>query len=255
MKQCARSAWTELRDELLFAQPESSHLGNCPICFLPLPLDKTKSGMMSCCSKVICNGCRHANKIRELNASMKRKCSFCRHPVPATDAEIDANIMKRAEANDLVALREMGIQCYKRGEYIRAFEYLSKAARLGDADALYQLSSMYLEGKRVEKDEKMAVYHAEEAAIAGHPTARFNLGVIEWNNGSKERAMKHWHWIIAAKLGKANSVEMLKKGYKEGSVRKDDFDAALRVHQAAVDAMKSPQREAAHAELRKVMRR
>eukprot|EP00984_Skeletonema_dohrnii_P025341 scaffold14465_cov77-Skeletonema_dohrnii-CCMP3373.AAC.3 len=29
----------KLRDELLFAQPESSHLGDCPICFLPLALD------------------------------------------------------------------------------------------------------------------------------------------------------------------------------------------------------------------------
>ena len=28
-----------LRDELLFKQPESSHLGDCPICCLPLPLD------------------------------------------------------------------------------------------------------------------------------------------------------------------------------------------------------------------------
>ena len=29
----------ELRDELLFKQPESSYSGDCPICFLPHPLD------------------------------------------------------------------------------------------------------------------------------------------------------------------------------------------------------------------------
>ena len=29
----------ELRDELLFRQPESSCFGDCPICCLPLPLD------------------------------------------------------------------------------------------------------------------------------------------------------------------------------------------------------------------------
>ncbi len=28
----------ELRDELLFKQPESTYPGDCPICFLPLPL-------------------------------------------------------------------------------------------------------------------------------------------------------------------------------------------------------------------------
>ena len=35
----------ELSDEILFKQPESSHHGDCPICFLPLPIDPTKSTM------------------------------------------------------------------------------------------------------------------------------------------------------------------------------------------------------------------
>ena len=34
---CKRHA-AELRDELLFRQPESSHIGDCPICMLPLLL-------------------------------------------------------------------------------------------------------------------------------------------------------------------------------------------------------------------------
>ena len=33
----------ELRDEMLFRQPESTHLGDCPICCLPLPIDEEKS--------------------------------------------------------------------------------------------------------------------------------------------------------------------------------------------------------------------
>eukprot|EP00984_Skeletonema_dohrnii_P009714 scaffold3733_cov77-Skeletonema_dohrnii-CCMP3373.AAC.3 len=239
----------EMRDVLLFAQPESSHLGDCPICFLPLPLDRTKSGIMTCCSKVICNGCWYANKARALNVSLKRTCPFCRHPLPATNAEADANTMKRMEANDPVALRNVGIQYCRRGELMRAFEYLTKAARLGDAAAHYHLSVMYWEGIGVEKDEKMEIFHLEEAAIGGHPLARYNLGVIEWNNGRKERAVKHY--IIAANQGHNQSVEMLKQCYKSGSVSKEDFAAALRAHQAAVDATKSPQREAA-AELAKL---
>mmetsp|Transcript_10877 Transcript_10877/g.16069 ORF Transcript_10877/g.16069 Transcript_10877/m.16069 type:complete len:323 (+) Transcript_10877:97-1065(+) len=233
----------ELRDELLFAQPDSSHFGDCPICFLPLAINERSHVLMSCCSKAICDGCWYANKIRELNASLKHACPFCRHSVPVTQAEINANIMKRVEANDHFATGFDGIRRYDEGDYGSAFEYLSKAAELGDADAHYQLSVMYLDGKGVEKDEKMAVYHWEESAIAGHPTARYNIGAIEWNNGSKERAVKHY--IIAANHGNTKSVEMLKQGYKEGSVSKEDFAAALRAHQAAVDATKSPQREAA----------
>ena len=43
------------------------------------------------------------------------------------------------------------------------------------------------------------------------------------------------------------SLQVLKKGYAEGDIRKEDFAAALRAHQAALDETKSPQREMAHA--------
>jgi hypothetical protein len=38
---CKKRA-AELRDEILFKQPENTHLGDCPICFLPLSLDLEK---------------------------------------------------------------------------------------------------------------------------------------------------------------------------------------------------------------------
>jgi hypothetical protein len=36
----------ELRDEILFEQPESTHLGDCPICLLQLSLDQKNLTMM-----------------------------------------------------------------------------------------------------------------------------------------------------------------------------------------------------------------
>jgi len=47
---CKKRA-AELRDELLFKQPESSHRGDCPICMMPLPLDLTKSITKGCSAK------------------------------------------------------------------------------------------------------------------------------------------------------------------------------------------------------------
>ena len=44
-KACKERA-AELHDEILFRQPESSSLGDCPICLLPLQLDTDKSMMM-----------------------------------------------------------------------------------------------------------------------------------------------------------------------------------------------------------------
>ena len=68
-----------------------------------------------------------------------------------------------------------------------ALKYLTKAAGLGDVDAQYALSLIYRNGDGVDKDVKKHIYHWEEAAIAGHPYARHNLGVIEENKGRFER--------------------------------------------------------------------
>jgi tetratricopeptide (TPR) repeat protein len=244
-KACKKRA-AELRDEILFKQPESSHLGDCPICFLPLSLDQKKSGLMACCSKLICRGCIYANAIREMEQKIESKCPFCRHPAPKSKEEADRNRMKRVKANDPVALREEGMRRLYEGDYKSAFEYLSKAAVFGDVEAHFELSVMYQKGEGVEMDEKIVLHHSEQAAISGHPMARRILGSIEYENGNHERAVKHF--IIAAKLGDDNSLDILKKGYKEGFVSKEDFAAALRGHQSAVDATKSPQRQAANTE-------
>ena len=53
------------------------------------------------------------------------------------------------------------------------------------------------------------------------------------------------HWIIAASQGDNDSLKYLIDDFKRGFVGKEDLDTALRAHQAAVDAAKSPQREAA----------
>ena len=70
----------EMRDELLFKQPESSSRGDCPICCLPLPLDPQKSNLMSCCSKTICNGCDYANQARQLGLEIPQEQQLLHSP-------------------------------------------------------------------------------------------------------------------------------------------------------------------------------
>ncbi len=48
-------------------------------------------------------------------------------------------------------------------------------------------------------------------------------------------------------LGLDRALAMAKHGFAAGLVSKEDFEAALRGHQAAVDATKSEQREKAYA--------
>ena len=252
-QECKKRA-AELHDEILFKQPEGTHRGDCPICCLPLSLDSTKSIMTSCCCKVICKGCAHANGSREREEKLGHSCPFCRKPVLSEKQLLgDRQMMKRVAANDPVAMRNYGIEQYEKGDYRSAFEYHVKAAELGDADAKYELARLYEFGIGVEKDEGKAIHFLEEAAIGGHSSARRTLGSIEWDNGNNERAVKHC--IIAANLGDDDSIQLLMENFKRGFVSKDDLAAALRAHQAAVDATKSPQREAAEEYRRKMKKK
>jgi tetratricopeptide (TPR) repeat protein len=244
-KRACKKRMAELRDELLFRQPESSCFGDCPICCLPIPIDLEKSSLMTCCSKMICLGCSHANKLRQLGLEIPQKpsCAFCREPVPKTGEEAEAMLMKRVEKNDPFAMRHMGSMCRVEGDYKSAFEYWTKAAELVDANAHYNLSVMYRLGLAVEKDEKKEVYHLEVAAIGGHVSARHNLGSCEEINGRIDRAVKHW--IIAANMGFDESLKAMWEYHAKGLVKKEVLAATLRAHQAAVDATKSAQREEA----------
>ena len=242
-KKVCRKRAAEIRDDQLFTQPDGSYHGECPICCLPLPLDVKKSKVNSCCCKFICKGCSYANQKREIEQGLDQRCPYCREPVPKTDEGVDQNFKKRAKANDPVALCQMGKYCNLEEDYEGGIQYFTKAAVLGYADAHHNLSGMYNEGLGVERDMKKAVHHWEEAAIGGHPNARIALGIHELRSLRIERAMKHY--IIAANLGNDDALERVKEGFMKGLVSKEDYEAALRGHQAAVDATKSEQRDAA----------
>ncbi len=229
-----------LHDKQLFEQPEETCYGECPLCFLPMPLGK-KSTFYSCCCKSICKGCVYANAISSGNTN----CPFCREPAVNGEEEHNKRVMERVKVNDLAALSQMGLRRHQEGDYNRAIEYLTKAAELGDADAHYSLGDMFCKGEGVEKDKERGIHHYEKAAIGGDPTARQRLGRYEEENGNIERAVKHV--IISAKLGHEKSMKRLWKYYSNGYITKENLEATLRTHKAAIDATKSAQRDAGEA--------
>ena len=242
-KEC-KKRMAEIREDLLFTQPGESHRGECPLCCLPLPLENSETGLNSCCCKLICDGCNFANRERERRESLEQRCAFCREPIPDTKDKCVKNLMERAKANDPLALYQLGSIYYGDGDFERALKYYTKAAALGGIDAHYGLSIMYQMGHGVEKDKKKEIYHLEEAAIGGHHLARYNLAVHEQRNGRTDRAVKHY--IIAAKLGLDDALDVVRDGFVKGLVSKEDYEVALRGHQAAVDETKSEQREEAY---------
>ncbi len=247
-KEC-KKRMAELRDEILFRQPESNHLGDCPICFLPhkiWTIEKKFSSLSSCCLKEICKGCDYANQKRMSEGKLEITCLFCRQPYPKSFEEANLQRIKRAEANDPIAIREGGSLHYKERNYSGAFDCWTKAAKMGDVQSHYSLSELYKNGLGVEKNKKKYIYHLEEAAIGGVVQARYDLAsveVLKQTDESNKRALKHY--IIAANHGHDQSILELRVLYEhfDNLVTKEEFAAALRAHQAAVDAMNSPLRE------------
>jgi len=208
-----------------------------------MPLDATKSAFMSCCGQTICNGCIQASYLSNKHDTVKATtCLFCRTPTSDKE-EYEKRTKERIEANDPAVLSFWGSEGYRAGDYGGALKYFTIAADFGDAEAHFKLGKMYMEGEGVEIDEEKAVYHWEKAAIGGHPYARHNLACYEEYNGNMEIAVKHL--IIAANLGFDVSMKALLLSYKNGYITKEEYGATLRVHQAAIDATKSSQREAA----------
>jgi TPR repeat protein len=234
-----------LHDKELFEQPDIIHMGECPLCCLPLSLYPEKSTLMGCCCKIICDGCNYANWRREREAGLEHRCAFCREPAPNSDEESEKQVMERVKKNDLNAMIHMGKKHHREGDFGKAFENYTKVAESGDAEAHACLGTLYLKGDGVEKDMNKAVYHFEQAAMGGDPGARSLLANYDMKNGRLERAAKHY--IIAANLGHDNSLKLIKHLFVKGIVSKEDYAAALRGHQAAVDATKSAEREAAEA--------
>jgi len=75
--------------------------------------------------------------------------------------------------------------------------------------------------------------------------SRGTISDVLRRNGKNDRAAKHF--IIAAKLGLDGALDKVKEGFQMGIVSKEEYAATLRGHQAAVDATKSIQRDAAYA--------
>ena len=94
-----------------------------------------------------------------------QSCPFCRETAPKTKEEYDERNMKRIEMNDPVAMHFEGIEQHNKGEHSCAFQYFTKAAGFGNAEAHYMLAEMYHYGLGVEKDEGKEIHHMEEAAI------------------------------------------------------------------------------------------
>jgi len=162
----------ELRDEKLFKDPPPPE--ECPICFLPMPLEANQTMFKPCCGKLICIGCIHAMKMSE----GKDLCAFCRTSPPNSNKEeirLLKKLMKKGNGdafNFLAFLYAHG----RKGlspDHQKASELYLKAGELGCVEGYHNLGNSYYNGRGVVIDEKKAKYYYELAAMMGSPVTRW----------------------------------------------------------------------------------
>ena len=230
-------------DEALFKQPPPNE--DCAVCFLPNP-HVGQVRYQSCCGKTLCLGCAVMVSKKGNNC-----CAFCRAPLNVSNSVHVNRLKARVEANDEDAMSLLG-SCYVDGTHgfqqdlQKGMELWTGAAELGCTEACGILGDAYnpqrnIGPEGVESDIKKCIYYYELAAMGGHATARFNLGILEESAGNIDRAVKHL--MIGAAAGHDTALQWIRDRYQDGHVSKEQFAKALRAHKESVDAMKSKERE------------
>lgn len=116
------------------------------------------------------------------------------------------------------ALYSLGQIERKEGNSEKAFEYITKSAKLGFAEAQASLAAMYEEGIDVPKDDQKALHWYEKAAEQGNATA---LKVLGWKHCTGSGVIQSYtlafkYFSEAAKKGNPEAQYYLGKMYEKG---------------------------------------
>ena len=123
-------------------------------------------------------------------------------------------------------------------DWTKAKELYARAVKLSSSDAHYPLGSIYDESER--GDLKKAKIHYEEAAIAGHKTARYNIGTMDYKSGNLEQALKNWK--IAASAGDYTAMHNMTIKFEDDAVSRESIESTLMAYNSICAKMRSEAR-------------
>lgn len=216
-------------DDSLFDTPPP--MPDCPICFLPLPIEDHAYRNKPCCGKTICCGCELAHWETE---ETENTCPFCRQPESRPLHETLALMKKRMKLNDaentfcLACFYDKGINGLPKDRH-KAHQLYVRAAELGSLRAFTNAAFGYRTGDVVEKDEAKGMYYLEKGAKLGQVKARYSLGEIAACKGEWDLA--HRHFKISACAGYQPALDRIAGSYKQGMVGKEVYTECLRASQ------------------------
>ena len=166
------------------------------------------------------------------------------------------NLFRQAEAGDVKATAEIARCFYGSIENELAFEWLKKAADLGDADSMVMLVDYYqghFEG--FEADQVMADRYMQKAIELGSPRAYMKLADEHYSEDDpQENAIAFGYYLQAAELGDPEGQAEVGLAYLDGigvgqdaaeafrwlSMSKDDKHAAYPLAKCYLEGIGTP---------------
>jgi TPR repeat protein len=135
-------------------------------------------------------------------------------------------------------------RAYRAGAYASALETLLPLAEAGDAEAQYDMGTLYCDGLAVERNYRQAAEWYSRAAEQGHKGAQFTLGFLAYHGagrGEEDGAVARdpiaaARWLKpAAERDSAMAQYLLASLYRKGEGVPQDEDKALRWALAAAE--------------------
>ena len=183
----------------------------CSICLDSLPTSNFTR--MICCGKGLHKKCYHNMKVSSMSYKQKNQCIMCRTIYPKSGEEEIKQLRPWVEKGQAWAQSILGDNYRDNQSYQKARELWELAASQGNADAQYNLGTMYIHSQGVDQNYERAAEYYEAAAMQGMAEAQNNLGALYWNGQGVEQSNETAHelWMKSAEQGNEDAIEHLQK--------------------------------------------
>ena len=222
----------------------------CPICMIPLPLLQSDSCYLVCCGKTICGACDKGQWKVDMEGQRERLCPFCRRTddFEYNDERRVKQVMKLADAGHHDALEWIALTYFKgemglRQDKAEGLKWYRRAVEAGNGKAAYSLGYCYWQGDGVDKDCDKAMEYFSKAADHGYVPAFFVMGSILVQKGDIEEGVLNIRKAAVCGLCDENLFGVLRNGFRDGFITKEEYAVTLRGNQTACNEMKSEARE------------
>ena len=229
----------------------------CPICMLPLPYDASDINYCFTCGKTVCMGCvigtaeAHRKDGGDVEKAVEKAttCPYCRSDTASYDdkSRLEQEL-KRANAGNPRSINYVGGYYFDgemglRQDKAEGLKWFHRAVEAGSGDAAFSLGIFYEEGDGVEQDDEKALEYYQNAAEHGIIFAFDTLGHFHMTNGDIENGMLNFRKAVMSGMSDDCLFDLLRSGFREGLITKDEYAFTLRENQKACNEMKSDGRE------------